>query len=239
MLTGQTAGWNPPWARRLHWPAFAAFCGSILLDLGATLANWGTPLAAGRLHCLPWLMAALSLGVGLARHLPGQNILFAATGSLLFSVGCGLLLAPPGNAVGNRAWAWQMAGQSLAWQTLAVASLGTVRRFMGPFRTAAHYGYGVLAFTWVLMVSLVVRVGGVSGLQSGSGRGAVFPDGGFGLDREGAKVAIVALAALANLVFMIPLLQSKRPARPMTDPHPFHILLVSMAWLEIGRRMAP
>jgi len=233
MQTGQTDGWNPPWARRLHWPAFAVFCGSVALDLWATSTNWAKPTLAAAFHGLPWLLGAFTLGVGLARSHPAQNIILAAAGSMILSSTFGLLYHLSSEI--SIPAARPLIREALIWLTFAVASIGVSRQCIRKFHYWRHFGYSAFALAFFLLVSVKARSNFVEGTKA--------PDAAnIGLEREHGVVGnkwvetpAIAVEALAQLALMIPILRSKRPSRMPKEWHSLTVLMVAILWLEAGQ----
>lgn len=237
MQTGQTDGWHPPWARRLHWPAFAAFCGSVALDLWLTSTNWANPTTAEILHGLPWLMGAVTLGVGLARSLPAQNVILAAAVSTCVSVSCGLLVDVPSEfSVGAVS---QLVQKALMWLTLAVASIGVSRRCLMRFSHLRNFGHLILAVALILLVPLMGREDFVEGVQAPSGVTVGKELAQRGQNRNESPTPVIAIAALCQLALLMPILQTKQPSTKPVDWHSSIVLLVVLLWLEMGQRLDP
>lgn len=239
MLTGKTDGWNPAWARRLHWPMFAGFCGSIVLDLWVTSENLESRKALGAFHSLPWAMAGLSLGVGLARQLPVQNVVMAAMGCISLTASASLLLALTGNLDTGGVLALKLFRSALVWLTVSIVSIGTARFLLRPLLGGANRGFGVLGMAMFLMVSLLSQICGCFGPHEASGLSEPPPEDLLGVQIGWMSALTATFVSLAHLAFMVPLLQSKRPTREPADSHPLVVLIAGFLWLISNRYFLP
>lgn len=230
MQTGLTDGWNSPWARILHRPILAAFFASILADLWAISANFDPPRALGTLHCQPWLWGAFSLGIGLARQLPLQSVILAAAVSLVFSFGIGFIspLATGANEVAGLG----LGKVALVWLMLAVASLGTARTVLSRFRSADHFGSGVLALSSLLMVTLLKRTEFLHGTDRVFSEKMTADPASIGSNGSPPGILISGTLLLAHLALMMQLVRNKRPAQMRTDMTPIVVLCAVFVWVE-------
>jgi hypothetical protein len=230
MQTGLTDGWNPPWARILHWPILAAFFASVLADLWAISANFESPWALGTLHWQPWLWGAFSLGIGLARQLPLQSVILAAAGSFVFTLGIGFISLWVSSA--SEVAGLGFGKLALVWLMLALASLGTARTVLSRFRKSDHFGSGVLALASLLMVMLLKRTEDLHGAHRVFGENVRSGPASVGSNLGPIGNLILGTLVFAHLVLMMQLLRNKRPAQMRRDMTPIVVLCAVFVWLE-------
>lgn len=214
---------------------FAMLVASIFTDLWAVSAGLGSSQALKVLHYQPWLLGALSLGVGLARHLPLESIVLAAVGSAFLSVVVGIVGS---STTGTEVLSLHSLRIALVWLVLGVGSLGTVRLVLSRCTGYPYFGYGVVALTALLMAALLKR----SEILDAT---APFPIGTMGLDSgrdvSGAGLlgtSIAAAGVLAHSALMMQLLRNKRPVQIGGDSTPSIVLGAVTIWLEAAHRLS-
>jgi hypothetical protein len=245
MHTGHTPGWNHPLPARLHKPVFGALLAGIAVDL--TRAGLGLEWPADWiwLGTAPWLLAALSLLVGLARRLPLQNVAFAAVGVLVGAAAVELLNARTGLPLGWRR-ADVGAGGALArmpwfapwlWLTLLLAARGLARLALKPHRKLQFYGFWVMGLTTLLVllaVLVVAPVAQIAGWWRAEATDRWWSWGWY--HQPWLTLPAWGVTSLLLLAFSTPWLLNKQPVKQPTDLHPLAIWVALLSWL-LGRQV--
>lgn len=218
-----------PWALRWHKPVFASFLAAYAIAWLAALLRYDVPEAWQWSESIFIVAATATTFVGLARRLPTQNVVsltilivtasatleFIAVqtgipfGSYVFTAGFGAKLF---NAV-----PWVI---PLSWFTVIIASRGTARLILRPWRNFTHYGFWVIGLSALLVVLLDLGLEPYAvkvkhyWLWSGSGSTLNWYHAPwmnfFGL--------IVTTGLI--LLFATPWLINKQPVKQPTDYHP-------------------
>lgn len=244
MHTGETDGWNHPLPAQWHRPAF----GLLLLVVAANLAAFALGItpetsAFAVLEGLPWVIGVLSLGIGLARRLPVQNITFASFGLLFTSTALELLTAQTGVPFGLRratpgsGWFGMPWFAPFIWAALTLSARGLARLMLKPFRQTQFYGLWVLGVaTTLISLAWLATV-------------PVASAGGWWEFRTAASVLhwhrmpllalpAVTVAALLQLAFVTPWLLNKKPVRQPLDLHPLAVWVCLLGWLLARQAIA-
>ncbi len=245
MHTGQTPGWNHPLPAHLHKPVF----GVLLVCVAADLVRAALGLDWTRdwiwLGTAPWLAAALSLLVGLARRLPLQNVLFAGAGVLVLAAAVELLNARTGLPLGLRrveagagGALWRMPWFApWLWLTLLLAARGIARLALKPHRKLQFYGFWVMGLTALLVVFAVLAVAPVAP-AAGWWRAEVtdrwWSAGWY--RHPWLTLPAWGVTSLLLLAFLTPWLLNKKPVKQPTDLHPLAVWVAILGWL-IGRQL--
>lgn len=244
MHTGETDGWNHPLPVQWHRPAFG-----LLLLAGATnlgvcalgIAPETSALAA--LEGAPWALAVISLGVGLSRRLPLQNIAFASFGLLLASTALELLTAQTGVPFGLRratvgggcfGMPWFA---PFIWAALTFSARGLARLMLKPFRRTRFYGLWVLGVAGALISSAWLAAVPVASV----GNWWEFHAPATALNWHGMPLLAlpaIAVAALLQLAFVTPWLLNKKPVRQPLDLHPLAVWVCLLGWLLARQAIA-
>ncbi len=235
MQNGLSEGWNPPWARRLYWPVLAVFFVSVGADLWAISAGIGSSRALKVLHLQPWLLGTLSLGIGLARHLPVESVVLAAIASIFLSVGVGFASFP---TTGMKAPSLDSLRIALVWLVLGVGSLGTVRWALFRFKESDYSGYGVLALTAVLFSASLKSAECLLGTNPLFTKMMTADLGHNGSGVSLQRTLIVPIVLLAHSLLMMQLLRNKRPVRLGGDATPSIVLCAVIFWREAADRLS-
>ena len=150
-----------PWAHAMHQPVFYAFLVCFALLWLALMIDHSFAEDWHRLEGLFWMLAAATSLVGLARYLPGQNVLMASTLLAAISFAVAALAQKTGIPFGPRTYTgtfgakilgvpWQV---PLLWLTIIVNGRGVARLMMRPWRETPYYGFRVMGLTGALAVA--------------------------------------------------------------------------------------
>ncbi len=244
MHTGETDGWNHPRPAQWHRPVFGLLLLAVAVNLSSAALNLGPePSCSVALEGAPWTLAVISLGVGLARRLPLQNIVFASFGLLLASTALELLTAQTGVPFGLRR---ATAGGGcfgmpwfapFIWAALTLSARGLARLMLKPFRQTRFYGLWVLGVAGALISSAWLAVVPVAA----AGNWWEFHVPATALNWHGMPLLAqpaIAVAALLQLAFVTPWLLNKKPVRQPLDLHPLAVWVCLLGWLLARQAIA-
>lgn len=244
MHTGETDGWNHPLPAQWHRPAFGLLQLAVAANLAVTALRLKPgPPAMMLLEGAPWALATVSLGIGLVRRLPLQNIAFASFGLLLASTALELLTAQTGVPFGLRR---ETAGGGcfgmpwfapFIWAALTLSARGLARLMLKPCRQTQFYGLWVLGvattlicFAWLA----TVPVASSGGWWESRTAASVLHWHGMPL----LALPAIAVAALLQLAFVTPWLLNKKPVRQPLDLHPLAVWVCLIGWLLARQAIA-
>lgn len=245
MHTGHTPGWNHPLPARLHKPAFGVLLVAVAVDLVRAALGLDWPPEWTWLGSAPWLAAALSLLVGLARRLPLQNVVFAGAGVWVCAAVVECLNARTGLPLG---WRRADAGAGGAlfrvpwfapwlWLTLLLAARGLARLALKPHRKLQFYGFWVMGLTALLVMLAVLAVAPVAPVAGWWRAEVIDRWWGWGWYRQPwLTVPAWGVTTLLLLGFSTPWLLNKKPVKQPTDLHPLAVWVAVLGWL-IGRQL--
>jgi uncharacterized membrane protein len=229
--------WLHPVPAALHHPILAGLILAIVTDsvrVGLDIhlgADWvWVPMSI-------WLLAALSLLVGIARRLPMQNVVAVAAGGALMGFALDTLDAQTGIPFGQLTyddgsgaqWAavpWLMIPFRL---TQILLGRGVARLILKRHRSLEYYGIWVLCLSTVLVVAELMVIETVAA-HLHWWRWIEFQ----GRTLAGAPLAYwmgSPVSTLLMLAFLTPWLLNKRPVPQPVDFHPLWIWLLLGGWL--------
>jgi uncharacterized membrane protein len=234
---------SPSVAVQWHKPAFILFVLAWLIDCTRLVLRLELPSDAQWVESLLLCSVTITSLLGLARRLPFQNVLTAATLIAVASLGITEIGAYSGipfgpifytdimgePVVGRVPWTLP-----LLWVVLIINGRGVARLIMRPWRKTNYYGYWVIGFTCAVVVlfdlcfePFAVHVKGYW----------------FWLNAKSALTWYTAplanflgwfIGSLGMVVFAIPWLINKQPIKQPTDYHPLIIWSLLSVWILIG-----
>jgi uncharacterized membrane protein len=231
--------WLHPVPAALHHPILAGLILAIVteavrvglnIDLGI---DWvWVPMAI-------WLLAALSLLVGIARRLPTQNVVGVTVVGGMMGLALDLLDVHTGLPFGGRSFE---DGAGAQWAsvpllmvpfrlTLLLVGRGVARLVLKRHRSLEYYGFWVLGlatllavYEWVLIESVASHLHWWRWIEFQGGTLA------------GAPLAYwmgTPVSTLLVLAFLTPWLLNKRPVPQPVDFHPLWIWLLLGGWMGV------
>jgi uncharacterized membrane protein len=232
-----------PWATAIHKPVFLAFLLSlafawITLLLGLS-DDWPWNDA------LLWTLAAAAALSGLARRLPGQNVLLSA--ALIAALSFTIAVVADRTAVpyGPRVYSDRL-GETilgvpwpvpLMWIVILVTGRGVARLIMRPWRKTTYYGFWVIGLTGLL--ALLVDLG----LDPFAARVKRFwlwqtsPNVLNWYSAPWVNFLGWLATALGILGFTTPWLMNKQPVKQPVDYHPLAIWLLLNLYFATGNAL--
>ncbi len=234
-----TVRWLHPVPAALHHPILAGLILSILteavrvglnIDLGI---DWvWVPMAI-------WLLAALSLLVGIARRLAMQNVVAVAFVGALMGFALDILDAQTGIPFGRRTYD---DGSGVQWGSVPLLMIpfrltqillgrGVARLILKRHRSLEYYGIWVLCLSTILVVAELMVIESVAA-HLHWWRWIEFQ----GRTLAGAPLAYwlgSPVSTLLMLAFLTPWLLNKRPVPQPVDFHPLWIWLLLGGWLGV------
>ena len=160
VFAGGVAQLPSPWANRAHKPVFIAFLVwfavawvTLLLDVSFS-EDWRW------MEGLFWLLAAATSLLGLARRLPGQNVLMAATLIVAIAFTIAVVAEKTRVPFGPRVYTDALGGKifgvpwpmPLLWLVVIVNGRGVARLILRPWRKTTYYGFWVIGLACLLAV---------------------------------------------------------------------------------------
>jgi len=245
VFAGGIAQLPAPWAHRTFKPVFIAFLiwsavAWVTLLLGVSFSEgWRW------LEGLFWFLAAATSLFGLARRLPGQNLIMATT--LITAISSTIIVVaektriPFGprvytDALGGRIFGvpWPM---PLLWLVVVVNSRGVARLILRPWRKTTYYGF------WVIGLASLLAVLFDAGLEPFATRSRhywfwetqVHVPGWYSAPWVNSIGWFVT--ALGILAFTTPWLINKQPVKQPTDYHPLVIWLLLNLYFATGNAL--
>ncbi len=244
-FAGGIAQLPSPWAHQTHKPVFIAFlvCFAVVgvaLLLGVSFSeDWRW------LEGLFWLLAAATSLFGLARRLPGQNMLMAAT--LITAMAFIILVVGEKTRVpfGPRAYTDALGGKILGvpwpmpllWLVVVINSRGVARLILRPWRKTTYYGF------WVIGLACMLAVLFDAGLEAFATRAKHYWFWETHANAPGWYSAPWVnflgwfVTALGILAFTTPWLVNKQPVKQPTDYHPLVLWLLLNAYFATGNAL--
>jgi uncharacterized membrane protein len=152
------SAWRNPLAAAAHKPVFGIYLGFVLLEIIRTTLGmpWGEEWEFTTI--LVWIFASATLGVGLARRLPLQNIL--ALGFLSAAIGSAIDLIDVRTAIpfgprhfgpgAGADWGGIPCAMGGIWFTMVVMCRGIARLILKRHRKLTYYGFWVMGVAAVL-----------------------------------------------------------------------------------------
>jgi hypothetical protein len=235
---GDEAGWQGADAARWHPWMRALFLAVVALEICRAWLGVADPAPAFPALCRLWSTAALTLGVGLARRLPGQNVAAVAAVAGLSGAALEWMNAAVGLPFGPRRLAGEFAAypaagvavSAAAWFSLVLMCRGVARLALRGARKVPGYGLWVLALAALLAAVVMTLADGAAQLDGlwrwDAGRAPAW--------RTIPWAAPCAWFAILLLVlaFSAPWLLNKRPVVQPTDWHPL------VVWMGIATEVA-
>ena len=162
MLAGGVAQAPSAWARAAHQPVFLAFLLCFAFVWGGLMPGVSLTRKGRWLEVVFWLLATATSLVGLARRLPGQNVLMSAALVAALSFGIAVVAEKTGFPFGPRTYTDALGGRIFGvpwlmpalWVLVIVNGRGVARLILRPWRQATHYGFWVIGLTCLLTVQL-------------------------------------------------------------------------------------
>ena len=234
-----------PWAHRTHKPVFIAFlvCFAIAwvtLLLGVSFSeDWHW------LEGLFWLLAAATSLLGLARRLPGQNVLMATTLIAAISFIIAVVAEKTRVPFGPRAYTDALGGKifgvpwpmPLLWLVVIVNSRGVARLILRPWRRTMYYGF------WVIGLACMLAVVFDASLEPFAARARQY----WFWETHLSVLSWYSapwvnylgwfVTALGILGFTTPWLINKQPVKQPTDYHPLVIWLLLNLYFATGNAL--
>ena len=237
--TGES--WVHPLPARLHKPIFALF----LLLWGGELVRMGLHIAwpSGWEFLSPtvWMLASLTLAIGIYRRLPAQNVLSVVSLAALLGYLVELLnhatQIPLGHRMFNDRVGPVLAGvawyQPWMWVALAISGRGVARLILRPWRKLQYYGLWVMgvAIGIALLTSIIYE-------PMGAHEGWWWRENLAGIWAwYGAPVASWlgwGMALLLIYGFTTPWFLNKKPVKQPTDWHPLWVWVLLLGWMTVS-----
>src|SRR5438477_4598183 len=162
VFAGGVAQLPSPWAHRTHKPVFIAFLVCVAVAWVPLLLGVSFSEARHWLEDLFWLLAAATSLLGLARRLPGQNVLMATTLIAAISFIIAVVAEKTRVPFGPRAYTDALGGKILGvpwplpllWLVVIVNARGVARLILRPWRKTTYYGFWVIGLASLLAVLL-------------------------------------------------------------------------------------
>jgi uncharacterized membrane protein len=232
-----------PWAYAIHKPVFLAFL------LGLAFA-WITLLLGLSddwpwSEALLWTLAAAAALVGLARRLPGQNVLFSAT--LIAALSFTIAVVADRTAVpyGPRAYSDRLGEKILGvpwpvplmWIVVIVTGRGVARLIMRPWRKTTYYGFWVIGLTGLLAVWLDLGLDPFAVRVKHYWLWQTSPDVLNWYSAPWVNFLGWLATALGIHGFTTPWLINKQPVKQPVDYHPLVIWLLLNFYLATGNAL--
>ncbi len=161
VLAAGSARLPSPWAHAMHQLVFNAFLVCFALVWMTLTPGHSFAEEWHGLEGLFWLLAAATSLVGLARCLPGQNVLMASTLLAAISFAVAALAQKTGILFGPRTYTGTFGAKILGvpwpvpllWLTIIFNGRGVARLIMRPWRETPYYGFRVIGLTGALAVA--------------------------------------------------------------------------------------
>jgi len=245
VFAGGIAQLPSPWAHWTFKPVFIAFLiwsavAWVTLLLGVSFSEgWRW------LEGLFWFLAAATSLFGLARRLPGQNLIMATT--LITAISFTIIVVaektrvPFGprvytDALGGRIFGvpWPM---PLLWLVVVVNSRGVARLILRPWRKTTYYGF------WVIGLASLLAVLFDAGLEPFATRSRHYWSWQANINVPGWYSAPWVnflgwfVTALGILAFTTPWLINKQPVKQPTDYHPLVTWLLLSLYFTTGNAL--
>ena len=247
VFAGGVAQLPSPWAHRAHKPVFIAFLVCFAVSWVALLLGVSYSEDWRWLEGLFWLLTAATSLLGLARRLPGQNVLMGAT--LITAIGFTFLVVAEKTRVpfGPRVYTEVLGGKFLGvpwpmpllWLVVIVNSRGVARLVMRPWRKTTYYGF------WVIGLACLLAVAFDAGLEPFATRARHYWFWETHVSVLGWYSAPWVnflgwfVTALGILGFTTPWLINKQPVKQSTDYHPLVIWLLLNLYFTTGNALQP
>lgn len=192
-----------------------------------------------------WMVAALSLALGLARRLAVQNVVAVTLLAATLGTGIDLLNAHTSLPFGQRTLMDRAGPQTLGvawfqpflWVTLAIAGRGVARLILRPWRKLRYYGLWVIATATALALSMAIVLEPFAASSRWWWR--LSRPGGwtwYGMPVTSALGWILTLLIIYG--FTTPWFLNKQPVKQPTDWHPLLVWAVLALWLSVGNAQA-
>ena len=229
-----------PWANAIHKPVFLAFL------LGLAFA-WITLLLGLSddwpwSDALLWMLAAAAALVGLARRLPGQNVLLSA--ALIAALSFTIAVVADRTAVpyGPRVYSARLGEKILGvpwpipliWIVILVTGRGVARLIMRPWRKTTYYGFWVIGLTGLLALLLDLGLDPFAARVKRYWLWQTSPDVLNWYSAPWVNFLGWLATALGILGFTTPWLINKQPVKQPVDYHPLVIWLLLNFYLATG-----
>jgi len=234
-----------PWAHRTHKPVFIAFLVWFAVSWVALLLDVSFSEDWRWLEGLFWLLAAATSLLGLARRLPGQNVLIAATFIVAISFTIAIAGEKTGVPFGPRVYTellgWKILGvpwpMPLLWLVIIVNSRGLARLILRPWRKTTYYGF------WVIGLACLLAVLFDAGLEPFTTRARHYWFWEWHVSvlswYSAPWVNFLGwfVTALCILGFTTPWLINKQPVKQPTDYHPLVLWLLLNLYFVTGNAL--
>ena len=155
VFAGGMAQLPSPWAHAVHKPVFIAFLVCFAVVSTSLLLGFSSSEESRWVTGLFWLLAAATSLTGLARRLPEQNVLMAATLIVAISFAIAGVAEKTGVPFGPRTYTDALGARifgvpwpiPLVWLVVIVNGRGVARLIMRPWRKTTYYGFWVIGLT--------------------------------------------------------------------------------------------
>jgi uncharacterized membrane protein len=245
VFAGGVAQLPSPWAHRAHKPLFFAFLVGFAVSWVALLLGVSFSEDWRWLEGLFWLFTAATSLLGLARRLPGQNVLMGAT--LITAIAFTFLIVGEKTRVpfGPRVYTEALGGKIFGvpwpmlffWLVVIVNGRGVARLIMRPWRKTTYYGF------WVIGLACLLAVVFDAGLEPFATRARHYWFWEKHLSVPGWYSAPWVnflgwfVTALGILGFTTPWLINKQPVKQPTDYHPLVLWLLLNLYFATGNAL--
>ena len=234
-----------PWAHRAHKPVFIAFLVSFAVAWVTLLLDVSFPKEGISVEGLFWLLAAATSLLGLARRLPGQNVIMSAT--LIAAIAFTIAVVGEKTRVpfGPRAYTDALGRKifgvpwpiPLVWLVVVINSRGVARLILRPWRKTTYYGF------WVIGLAGLLAVLFDAGLEPFATRARHYWFWETHVNVVGWYSAPWVnslgwfVTTLSILGFTTPWLINKQPVKQPTDYHPLVLWLLLNFYFATGNAL--